>query len=566
MSEDAMCPPPVAAEQTDKTNVPMPGALKQSTTPPATEDTTIAAIATPPGKGGIAVVRLSGPQALAVAERVFRPADCHKRLAAQPGYTALFGHFYAGGRRCDQTLALVFRAPKSYTGEDVVELSCHGGTAVVRLLLDACLAAGAQMAAAGAFTRRAFLHGKLSLTQAEAVMDLVEAENTQAAAAAAAAMGGALWREVEDIRQQLLGLESHIAAWCDYPEEDVPALETAPLAAALQKLTARLQDLVQSYDRGAQLYRGVPTVIVGAPNVGKSTLLNLLTGQDTAIVTPVAGTTRDVVEQTVQLGSVTLRLADTAGLRDSGDVVEKEGIRRSYARLAAAALVLAVFDASRPLQEEEKALARALAGLPATPPAQEGAGVAPAKVVTPAQEGAAPAAPAAPAYEGASTGAGTVEVAQAEGAAVSEMAKNVVETSTEEKVTPKPTLFLLNKQDLPAAFGIEELLGPGAANAHWLSLSAADPASRSRLEDAILRCLGQTHLDPDAPLLANRRQLGCARRALQALQDASAAAALGLDAVGVCLQDALAALCELTGENAADTVVDEVFERFCVGK
>lgn len=539
MSEDAMCPPPVAAGQTDKTNVPMPGAWKQTIAPPATEDTTIAAIATPPGKGGIAVVRLSGPQALAVAERVFRPADCHKRLAAQPGYTALFGHFYAGGRRCDQTLALVFRAPKSYTGEDVVELSCHGGTAVVRLLLDACLAAGAQMAPAGAFTRRAFLHGKLSLTQAEAVMDLVEAENTQAAAAAAAAMGGALWREVEDIRQQLLGLESHIAAWCDYPEEDVPALEADPLAAALQGLTARLQDLVQSYDRGAQLYRGVPTVIVGAPNVGKSTLLNLLTGQDTAIVTPVAGTTRDVVEQTVQLGALTLRLADTAGLRDSGDVVEQEGIRRSYARLAAAALVLAVFDASRPLQEEEKALARALAGLPATPPAQKGEGVAPAKVATPAQEG-----------ERVSP----------------DRAKNNVATEAEEKVTAKPTLFLLNKQDLPAAFGIEELLGPGAANAHWLSLSAADPASRPRLEDAILRCLGQAHLDPDAPLLANRRQLGCARRALQALQDAAAAAALGLDAVGVCLQDALAALCELTGENAADTVVDEVFERFCVGK
>lgn len=552
MSEDAMCPPPVAAGQTDRTNVPMPGALKQTIAPPATEDTTIAAIATPPGKGGIAVVRLSGPQALAVAERVFRPADCHKRLAAQPGYTALFGHFYAGGRRCDQTLALVFRAPKSYTGEDVVELSCHGGTAVVRLLLDACLAAGAQMAGAGAFTRRAFLHGKLSLTQAEAVMDLVEAENTQAAAAAAAAMGGALWREVEDIRQQLLGLESHIAAWCDYPEEDVPALEAGPLAAALQGLTARLQDLVQSYDRGAQLYRGVPTVIVGAPNVGKSTLLNLLTGQDTAIVTPVAGTTRDVVEQTVQLGALTLRLADTAGLRDSGDVVEQEGIRRSYARLAAAALVLAVFDASRPLQEEEKALARALVGLPATPPAQEGA---------------APAAPAAPTHEGANTGAvGAVTPAQEGERAAPDRAKNNVAIETEEKVKSKLTLFLLNKQDLPAAFGIEELLGPGAANAHWLSLSAADPASRSRLEDAILRCLGQAHLDPDAPLLANRRQLDCARRALQALQDAAAAAALGLDAVGVCLQDALAALCELTGENAADTVIDEVFERFCVGK
>ncbi len=492
--------------------------------------TTIAAIATPPGKGGIAVVRLSGPQALTVAAQVFVPLNKEKSLAEAPGYTALFGHFYAAGRRCDQTVALVFRAPKSYTGEDVVELSCHGGTAVVRVLLDACLAAGAQMAAPGEFTRRAFENGKLSLTQAEAVMDLVEADNAQAAAAAGAAMAGALWNTVQAMTQKLLQLAGHIAAWTDYPEEDVEELGDEQLLSTLHELETALARLVAEYDKGAAVRRGIPTVLAGAPNVGKSTLLNLLTGYDKAIVTPIAGTTRDVVEDTVTLDGVTLLLADTAGIHETADPVEKEGVRRSREKLETAALVLAVFDTSRPLTAEERTLARSLA------------------------------------------------VEHAGGG--------------------RAVLFLLNKSDLDPLWSAADLLGeyapptdggeivenftaddsvvtasaadPAARRkkAALLSLSASDAAQRTVLEKAILKLLHLEDFDPDAALLANRRQLGCARDALAAVREALAARAAGLDldAVGVCVQDALTALYSLTGQNAADAVVDEVFSKFCVGK
>lgn len=464
----------------------------------AMNGTTIAAIATPPGKGGIAVVRLSGPEAFAIADRVFTAADRSKTLAAAPGYTALFGHFYAQGRRCDQTVALVFRAPKSYTGEDVVELSCHGGTAVVRVLLDACLAAGAQMAAPGEFTRRAFENGKLSLTQAEAVMDLIEAGNAQAAAAAGAAMAGALWNTVRAMTQKLLSLAGHIAAWTDYPEEDVEELDDDRLLDTLHRLEKQLARLVAEYDRGAAVRRGIPTVLAGAPNVGKSTLLNLLTGYDKAIVTPIAGTTRDVVEDTVTLDGVTLLLADTAGIHDTLDPVEKEGVRRSREKLESAALVLAVFDTSRPLTAEEKALAAQLAA---------------------------------------------------------------------DRKAGRAVLFLLNKSDLAPAWQPAELFD-GAPEENLLSLSANDADHRAHLEKAILKLLRLEDFDPDAALLANRRQLTCAREALTAVREALAARAAGLDldAVGVCVQDALTALYSLTGENAADAVVDEVFSRFCVGK
>ncbi len=462
--------------------------------------TTIAAIATPPGKGGIAVVRLSGPEAAVVASRVFRPADPKKKVETTPGYTALFGHFYAQGRRCDQTVALVFRAPKSYTGEDVVELSCHGGSAVVCALLDACLAAGAVMAGPGEFTRRAFENGKLSLTQAEAVMDLVEAGNAQAAAAANAAMAGALWQTVRAMCDRLLELLGHIAAWTDYPEEDVEELSDAQLLTTLQELETQLAGLVERYDKGAAVRRGIPTVLAGAPNVGKSTLLNLLTGYEKAIVTPIAGTTRDVVEDTVSFGGVTLLLADTAGLHDTADPVEKEGVRRSREKLREAALVLAVFDTSRPLTTEEKDLARSLA---------------------------------------------------------------------EESEMGRAVLFLLNKSDLAPVWSADALLGGGAQQREdVLTLAASDPQHREKLEKAVLRLLRLEDFDPDAALLANRRQLGCAREALAAVREAKNARAMGLDldAVGVCVQDALTALHSLTGENTADAVVDEVFSKFCVGK
>ena len=264
------------------------------------QHSTIAAIATAPGAGGIAIVRLSGPESYEVAAKVFRPANPAKKVADAKGYTAMFGAFVEGEEAFDEGVALFFRAPHSYTGEDVVELSCHGGSAVARRLVEACIAAGASPAAPGEYTRRAFLNDKLSLTQAEAVMDIISADGRQGAALANASLNGALARKIAAQKDALTALQAHLAAWVDFPEEDVPELSQSHLCDVLGGVEQELDALIQSYDAGAVLREGVDCAIVGKPNAGKSTLLNLLAGFDRAIVTPVAGTTRDVVEQAVK--------------------------------------------------------------------------------------------------------------------------------------------------------------------------------------------------------------------------------------------------------------------------
>ena len=329
------------------------------------QHSTIAAIATAPGAGGIAIVRLSGPESYEVAAKVFRPANPAKKVADAKGYTAMFGAFVEGEEAFDEGVALFFRAPHSYTGEDVVELSCHGGSAVARRLVEACIAAGASPAAPGEYTRRAFLNGKLGLTQAEAVMDLISADGRQGAALANAALGGALAKKINAQKAQLTALQAHLAAWVDFPEEDVPELDPAHLRTVLGAVREELDALIRSYDAGAVLREGVDCAIVGRPNAGKSTLLNLLAGFDRAIVTPVAGTTRDVVEQAVQLGDIRLNLFDTAGLRQTEDAIEAEGIRRSWKKLEEAGLILAVFDGSERPTREDLELAKRCAGRPA---------------------------------------------------------------------------------------------------------------------------------------------------------------------------------------------------------
>lgn len=508
------------------------------------QQTTICALATPPGPGGIAVVRISGPEAYAVAGEVFRPADPARSLAKAKGYTALFGHFYRAGRPCDETVALCFRAPKSYTGEDVVELSCHGGPAVVEELLAACREAGAAPAGAGEFTRRAFLNGRIGLTQAEAVMGLISAAGRQGAALASAALDGALAREMAGLQAELTGLLGHIDAWVDFPEEDVPALSDEALCATLTGAAAVLDKLLREYGAGAVLRRGVETAIVGRPNVGKSTLLNLLAGFDRAIVTPVPGTTRDVVEQAVQLGEsgIRLQLADTAGLRETADLVEAEGVRRSRARMEQAGLVLAVFDQSRPLEAEDRALARACAGRcvlavlnkadlpPAFAPEQLAACFAPGAEGAPGDQPSA--------------------------ARSSEMA------------TPFSAAPPLAAQS--SAAGLPTDFSPvGAVSAPpILPMSANDPADRQKLADAIERLLGTAALDPGAAALVSERQHAAALAARRHLADALAAhrQGFGLDAVGACVEDALNALYELTGESASEAAIEEVFSQFCVGK
>lgn len=317
----------------------------------------IAAISTPPAPAGLGVIRVSGKNAIEVASRVFRPAIRSKSLLGTPGYTALYGHVFDEDGDIDECVALVFREPHSYTGENVVELSCHGGVYLLQRTLRAIINAGASPAQAGEFTKRAFLNGKVDLTEAESVMDLIAANGKLAAKTALSAREGALYKQLDDVKQQLLGVSANLGAYVDYPDDDIPELKPEELLKVLKKSQGTLSNLLSTYDTGRIVREGIDTVIVGRPNVGKSTLMNLLTGCERSIVTPIAGTTRDIVEETIRLGDVVLRLADTAGLRTTEDEVESIGVKRAWARLKSAALILAVYDGSQPLTEDDRELA-----------------------------------------------------------------------------------------------------------------------------------------------------------------------------------------------------------------
>lgn len=324
--------------------------------------TTIAAVSTPSGAAGLGVVRLSGPEALSVADAVFRGVNARKQLKTMNGYTAAYGHVFDEDGTVDECVALVFRAPHSYTGEDVVELSCHGGRYLLQRVLRACLTQGAVPAGPGEFTRRAFINGKMDLTQAESVMGLIAAEGRLAAGTALAAREGAVYRRLESIKSALLKVNAQFGAYIDYPDEDIPDLTSEALSHTIEESVAALTELLSTFDAGRVLREGIDTAIVGSPNVGKSTLMNCLAGCQRSIVTAIAGTTRDVVEETVRLGEVTLRLADTAGLRETGDTVESVGVTLARQRMEQAALVIAVFDGAQPLSDEDKALADRLSG------------------------------------------------------------------------------------------------------------------------------------------------------------------------------------------------------------
>lgn len=324
---------------------------------------TIAAISTALMPAGIGVVRISGDDAVAVADKIFK-AKSGKSLYTLKGNQAAVGVAVdsVNNAEIDACVALVFLVPHSYTGENVVELSCHGGVYIVRKVLEAALCAGARLARTGEFTKRAFLNGKLDLTRAEAVMDLVGAQGETAARAALAQHEGALFKEIQTIRQILVEISADIAAWLDFPEEGVPALEPAVLSGNLKEAAKTLAALIGNYRRGRIVREGIETAIVGRPNVGKSTLMNLLSGYEKSIVTNIPGTTRDVVEEQVNFAGITLRLFDTAGLRETEDPVESVGVSRAKKRLGEAQLVLAIFDGSKPLSAEDWALIDLLKG------------------------------------------------------------------------------------------------------------------------------------------------------------------------------------------------------------
>ena len=315
-------------------------------------NSTIAAIATPNAPGGIGIVRISGENALDVAAKIFKSVS-GKSVAESKGYCAHFGNVYDNSERLDEAVCLVFRAPRSYTGEDVAEISCHGGLYVTKRVLRAALNAGAAPASAGEFTKRAFLNGKIDLAAAESVMALIGASGKQAAAAALNTLEGSLSREIKEVAQSLVSVCASLAAWVDYPDEDIEDTSTEDMLPVFENAKKELSDIIRRYDCGRAVTDGIDAVIVGKPNVGKSTLMNLLTGFERSIVTDIAGTTRDVVEEKIVLGEIIMRVADTAGIRDTENVVENIGVNLARRRLERAELVLAVFDGSEPLTDDD---------------------------------------------------------------------------------------------------------------------------------------------------------------------------------------------------------------------
>ena len=315
---------------------------------------TIAAVATPLIPSAIGILRLSGPDAVAVVDRVFTPAH-GAPMAQRPDRTLVYGALHgADGAIIDHCLATVSRSPHSYTGEDTAELQCHGSPTLLTMGLEALFAAGARQALAGEFTRRAFLNGKLDLTRTEAVADLIHAQSPAAVRQAAGQLGGALAHAIDEIYDGLTDLMAHFHAVLDYPDEDIEPFEAEEMSRALTAAAQKLDRLAGSYRRGRGLVEGIPCAIIGRPNAGKSTLFNALVGYDRAIVTPIAGTTRDTVEERLTLGNILLRLIDTAGLRDAEDTVEQLGVERSRAAVEQAELVLVVVDGSRPLTAEDE--------------------------------------------------------------------------------------------------------------------------------------------------------------------------------------------------------------------
>lgn len=451
----------------------------------------IAAISTANAPAGIGIVRLSGENALDIADRVFS-SERSKKPSEMKGYTAALGYAAdKSGEKIDDVIALVFTAPKSYTGENVVELSCHGGLFVTRKLLSAVLDAGARLAEAGEFTKRAFLNGKIDLAQAEAVMRLISASGEEAAKTALQGEAGILSTRIARARDRIKDTAAHLAAWADFPEEDIPEVEEDSLEGILQLCIDDLSELLREFEKGRIFADGVDAAIVGKVNAGKSTLMNLLSGRQRSIVTEIPGTTRDVVQESVMIAGIPVRLSDTAGIRETADAVERIGVSASRERMETAELVLAMFDSSRPLDDEDMEIIGAL--------------------------------------------------------------KN------------KRAIAVVNKTDLPSLLD-ERVIENGFA--HVVHISAREEKGVEELSKTVESVLNTADYDPSNGALYTERQRRDAQTARSSLQEALNAlqSRITLDAVTVCVENALAALYSLTGEKVSEEIINEVFEKFCVGK
>ncbi|WMJ82853.1 tRNA uridine-5-carboxymethylaminomethyl(34) synthesis GTPase MnmE [Oscillospiraceae bacterium LTW-04] len=447
---------------------------------------TIVALSTPPAHSAIAVVRLSGVDAITIADKIFRPFYAES-LNNLPGYHAAYGEVFSDSGLVDEVVALVYRAPKSYTGENMVELSCHGNPLIAARLVSACIAAGAAPAGAGEFTKRAFENGKLDLSQAEAVAELIEAESELATNAAQQRRTGELGKRVQSLCDKLSFAAAQLAVWSDYPEEeDAPAITREELRETFEAVLAQLKELACQYNTGRLIQKGIKVAIAGSPNVGKSTLINYLSGSDRAIVTDIAGTTRDIIEAPAELDGITIHLLDTAGIRETGDEIERIGIKRAMDAIETSDLVLYLLDQSKTVTNQDRTLL--------------------------------------------------------------------------EQVKLRPNLVVLNKTDL------ENDSFQHLADAD-VKISALTGEGIENLKKSIKKALGIT-LTQDSCLIASQRQFDCVLRSEKALSEAifHLDSGVTLDVVGIMIEEAIAPLAELTGRTASQSVIEQVFTKFCVGK
>jgi tRNA modification GTPase len=318
-----------------------------------TEDT-IAAISTPLGEAGIAIIRVSGPQALAIADELF--VGRQGKPSTFPSHTIHYGRLKDGDQTVDHVMLSVLRAPHSYTTEDTVEINCHGGLLICRRVLQLCLQHGARQAEPGEFTKRAFLNGRLDLTQAEAVMDLISSKSERARQAAGYALEGYLSKRVESLRDQLMTVLAHIEAQIDFPEDDIPPASRANLIQNITEIITALKKLLATAHEGKILRHGVTIAIIGRPNAGKSSLMNVLLGEDRSIVTPIAGTTRDTIEEFATIRGIPVRLIDTAGIRSARGLIEGIGISRTLKTLERSDLAIHIIDGSKKLNNSDKVI------------------------------------------------------------------------------------------------------------------------------------------------------------------------------------------------------------------
>lgn len=453
----------------------------------------IAAVATGGGRSAIGIVRLSGPGAAERAGEIFTPLDGKPLIEHEPG-RLIYGTLWdREGHLLDRILCTWSREGHSYTGEETAELQCHGSPMVLSMAMEALFVHGARQAGPGEFTRRAFLNGRLDLTQAEAVMDLIDASSPAAARQAAGQLSGALFRRVEEVYNGLVDVMAHFHAVLDYPDEDLDPFTAQTVEEALEKAGTGLTALLDTYGRGRVVREGIPTAIVGRPNVGKSTLLNALVGYERAIVTDIPGTTRDTVEEKCVLGGVLLRLIDTAGLRETADPVELLGVERSRKAMEGAELILAVVDLSSGLTAEDMALLRAV------------------------------------------------------------------------EETGKLWILVASKKDL---VGNSRSLGLVGGSIPSVELSARTGEGLDELGALVAELFPQGTGETAGALLTNARQAEAAARAKASVDRAMTALREGVtpDALLTDVEEALAALGELTGKTVREDVTDRIFQRFCVGK